>query len=808
MLKSYLKTAICFLLKNKTFSFINIFGLAAGTLCCLYILLYVEDQYSYDKHEEHAADIYRVITDMKLLGVTHNMSTVSPPVAPTMKKDFAEVQQYTRVFNATMFGADQHLLKYKDKSFYEKQALFVDSTFFDIFSYHFLRGNPLDALVQPYSIVLLKATADKLFGTADPIGKVITINNKAGVENLTVTGIVDESLGKSHIQANAFITMNSGLIGRIVRSNDSWAGNNYTYSYIKLSPGTDAKAFEKKLPAFINRYGAQQMKAAGMEKQQALQPINTIHTTAGLEVELSKTVSPSFLNILILIAILIQVMACINFMNLSTARASKRAKEVGVRKVIGAGRQQLTWQFLGESLLLSLAGVLLALPLLWLALPYLNQLTSANTSLALFKDYRLWLILAGLVITTALLAGSYPAFYLSAFRATRVLKGNFTSHISASAIRRSLVVFQFVLSIILILGIIVIYSQLNYIKQKDLGFDKNQKLVFSFYTGGARLDELAAVLRQMPEVKAASRANNHLGRKVLQDWSIYMDANGSNATGTDVQVMVSDKYFAQTSGIALVGGRDFHDFDSAKVLINETLAKALHIDPANAETKKLYSQNGKDVVTLEIAGVLKDFNFSSLHDAIKPLMVICYPNSPSMCDITVNCTSTDYKKLLSKIKTLWPTYAPDAPFEYTFVDEEVQQQYQAEITLSLVINSFALMAVIISCLGLFGLAAFSAEQRGKEIGIRKVLGASVPGLIQLLSKDFVRLVVIAFVIAAPIAWWAMHQWLQGFAYKVTIRWWMFAAAGAMAMIIALLTTCFQAIKAAVANPIAALKTAP
>ncbi|MGZ3752463.1 MAG: ABC transporter permease, partial [Mucilaginibacter sp.] len=413
MLKSYLKTALRFLLKNKTFSFINIFGLAVGTLCCLYILLYVQEQYSYDKHHKNAKDIYRVVTSLQLPGDKHNNSTCSPPIVPAMKRDFGEVLEYTRVVPATTLGAAKSLLRYKEKSFYEKDLVYVDSTFFNIFSYHFQNGTPAKCLNEPYTIVLLKLVADKLFGREDPVGKVITIDNAYGKHDFKVNGVVDESLGKSHIHAGLFITMNSGGLGDYVIRNNTWGGNNFTNSYIKLRPDANAAALEKKLPAFLSKYGANAMKQIGMTKQLHLQSVASIHTTTGYEVEISKTVSPSFLYILILIAVLIQVIACINFMNLSTARASKRAKEVGVRKVIGAGQGDLVKQFLGESFLLSFIGVVIALPLLVFALPYLNQITQADIQLSFFSDYRLWLMLTSLILVTGLVAGSYPAFYLS-----------------------------------------------------------------------------------------------------------------------------------------------------------------------------------------------------------------------------------------------------------------------------------------------------------------------------------------------------------------------------------------------------------
>jgi putative ABC transport system permease protein len=808
MFKSYLKTAVRFLFKNKTFSFINIFGLAVGTLCCLYILLYVQDQYSYDKHHKDAKDIYRIITWMQLPGDKHTNSTASPPIAPAMKRDFAEVLQYVRVVPAGTLGAAKNLLRYKEKSFYEKDLVYVDSTFFNVFSYHFQSGNIAKCLNDPYTVVLLKPVAEKLFGNDDPVNKVITIDNAFGKHDFKVTGVVDESLGKSHIQASVFVTMNSGGLGDFVIKNNAWAGNNFTNSYVKLRPDASAADLEKKLPAFLNKYGADQMKQMGMTKQLHLQPVTKIHTTSGLEVEISKTVSPSFLYILILIAVMIQVIACINFMNLSTARATKRAKEVGVRKVIGAGQGDLVKQFLGESFLLSFIGVAIALPLLVLALPYLNQITQADIQLSFFRDYRLWLMLASLILVTGFVAGSYPAFYLSAFEAVKVIKGNFTSRVSAAGIRRSLVIFQFVLSIVLIIGIIVIYSQLNYIKNKDIGFDKSQKLIFSFYTGATqnKMQAFSSDIRQLAQVKEVSSSNNYLSQFVAHDHGVY-PAGGNMANAIDAQNITTDQHYVKASGIKIISGRDFHIKDSLKVLINETLCKRLGFTPETAVGQRLYTQYPPDpIFYVEVAGVMKDFNYNSLHGEVKPFMLVYSGNAGDFSFITVSASAKDYKTLLTKMEMIWQKNLPGTPFEFAFLDQEVQKQYEAEITLSQIINSFTIMAIVISCLGLFGLAAFSAEQRQKEIGIRKVLGASVTGIVGLLSKDFLKLVVVAMLIATPLAWYGMHKWLQDFAYKVDISWWMFLLAGFMAVCIALFTISFQAVRAALMNPVKSLKT--
>ncbi len=806
MFKNYLKTSLRFLSKNKTYSFINIFGLALGTLCCMYIILYVADQYSYDKQQKDSKDIYRVATTLQLPQDKHNNATASPPIVPAMKKDFGEVLQYVRV--VPTLGASKHLMVYKENSIYEDDAVYADSTFFDIFTYHFLYGNAANALKAPFSIVLKKSVADKIFGKEDPLGKTIRIENGYGKDNFKVTGVIDESLGKSILKFNMLISMNSGGMGGYTYYNDQWAGNNYTYSFVKLRPDANPEALEKKLPAFLNKYGGTQMKDMGMTKQLHLLPLLSLHTASGYEFDMGKTVSSSFLYILILIAVLIQVIACINFMNLSTARASKRAKEVGVRKVIGAGRFALIKQFLSESLFLSLIGILIALPLLLIALPYFNQITQADIQLSLFRDYRLWLFLIILVLVTGFLAGSYPAFYLSAFQAIKVIKGNFSNHVSAAGIRRTLVIFQFVLSIVLITSIIIIYSQLNFIKNKDLGFDRKQKLVFSFYTESTqdKMTSFANDLRELKEVQGHSMANNYLGQFVPQDHGVF-PPGGNMTTSIDAQNISTDEFFVKTNGIKIISGRDFIRNDSGKVLINETLCRRLGLKPEKAPGTRLYSEYKPDpMYYVDVVGVMKDFNYNSLHGEVKPFMFQYEGRANRLDRMVVAVNSDNYRSVLEKMAAIWHKDLPAVPFEFEFLDEVVQKQYDSEVTLGNIINSFTLMAIIISALGLFGLASFSAEQRSKEIGIRKVLGASVSGIVRLLSKDFLKLVGISFIVATPIAWWAMNKWLQGFNYRVPISWWMFALAGFIAVLIALFTVSSQAIRAAVANPTKSLKT--
>ena len=804
MFKIYFKTALRSFQKNKAFSSINVIGLAIGTLCCLYIILYVQDQYSYDKHHHNGQNIYRINTIWTVQNDKGNWGTATAPVAPAMKHDFPEVEEFARIIPGV--GMDHHLLRYKEKSLYANDAAYADSTLFRMFDFHFNYGNPQTALASPNTVVLMKSISDKLFGHENPIGKVIQIGNGFGLNNFTVGGVMDETLGKTHIHADFFFSMNSGGYGGYFNEHESWTGDNIVISYVKLRPHTNVAELENKFKAFVEKHAQEQLKREGMTKQFYLQPVSQIHTTTGLKgLQLSKPVSPVFLKILLVIAVLIQVIACINFMNLSTARASKRAKEVGIRKVIGASRADLVKQFLGESMLLSFAALLIAVPLLIVMLPYLNDITEANIKLNFLSDYRLWLMLFVIMATTGLIAGSYPAFYLSAFKEIKVIKGAFTSHISSVGIRRSLVVFQFALSIILITGIIVIYSQLHYIKTRDLGFDPNQKIGFTFHTNEdvANIPDFVNDLRKVAAISSVSRTDNIPGRDVLYNLPLFVEGQNM-AAATDAKAIEADEHFMKTAGIKLAAGRDFRPRDSGKVIINETLAKTLGLDIDHAQGTKVFTESPDGSrVSFEIAGVMRDYNFNSLRDEIKPLF-IRYITS-YIPEVLISTNSSNYKALLGKIAVIWHKHFAGIPFEYTFVDEEVHEQYRTEITLSNIINSFTLIAIFISCLGLFGLTAFSAEQRTKEIGVRKVLGASVPDIVQLLSKDFLKLVIVAIGIGLPIAGRVMHEWLKNFSYRIDISWWMFVLAGLIALSVALITVSFQAVKAAMTNPVRSLK---
>ncbi len=509
------------------------------------------------------------------------------------------------------------------------------------------------------------------------------------------------------------------------------------------------------------------------------------------------------LRLLLGIAALVLITACINFMNLSTAMASKRAKEVGVRKTIGADNWSLRWQFLGEALVLSLVALLLAIPFLFLLLPYLNEITGANVNVNVLYHGKIWFLLFTVVLITALISGSYPAFYMSAFKAIKVLKGNFSHQASGTGIRKGLVVFQFTLSITLMICLVVIYSQLKFIRSKDLGFNPAQKLIFSFHNKEARqhMTAFTNALRRISGITNVSRASNYPGPGPYNDWGVFLQG-GTEATSIDQQNIITDEHFASTIGTHILSGRNFRFGDSAQVLINETLAERLELQTDKAPGTMLYTTGDRKY---QIAGVIKNLNYQSLRENVGSFMLICDPSRDDLSYLIVDAHSGDYKALLSQIAAAWQKQLPSEPFDFLFLDDVIQKQYEKETTLSSIVNAFTSMAIFISCMGLFGLAAFSAEQRKKEISIRKVLGASVLNVTALLSRNFVTMVIISFVIAVPIANWAMTGWLENFSYRVPLKWWMFGIAGILALFIALITVSLQAIKTATANPVNSLR---
>ncbi|TAE50572.1 MAG: FtsX-like permease family protein [Bacteroidetes bacterium] len=808
MLKNYFNIAWRNLSTHKRFSAINIFGLALGTACCLYILLYVRDEYSYDAHHAGGERTYRITSTLGTGDGVRAMATCSPPIPGVMKREFPEVEEVTRF--VSMFGSAQQLFRYGEKVFYETDGLYADSSFFHMFSYHFVYGSPEHALAAPMNIVLTRETALKFFGEGDPVGKVLEMETGEGRRNFTVTGVIDHSLGKSHIKAHYFVSMDSGGIGSYAMTNDEWSGNNFTNAYIRLRPNAALSSVEAKLPDFLEQHAGEQMRRRNLMKKLGLQALSSIHTTTGFDVEPTKPASQTLLSILMGIAGLIQLIACINFMNLSTARAARRAREIGIRKVVGAARGALIGQFLSESLVISFLAMCVALPLVMLMLPYLNEMTGVILSGSFVAEGQVWLGLLLLSTLTGLVAGSYPALYLSGFQPIKILKNNNlfsgSKHKPGIQLRQVLVVFQFVLAIALIMSVVVIRSQLMYIRQMDLGFKPGQKIVIPFRTAEAMQHSRSYrdAVQQLPEVQEVSRANNYPSQFIFNDQNFYRQGSDMNAS-RNIQFMQTDASFRKSLDISLLAGRDFAPGDSAdRVMLNEAALDALGIPVAEAVGQHLFSDRESGRMEVEIVGVMKNFHFHSLYSEVSPFM-IWYSDSDFHSQLILKAEARDYTKLLAQLESAWKTEVPSVPFEYTFIDAEVQKLYEADRRLSAIINTFTFLTILISCLGLLGLAMFTAERRTREIGIRKVLGASVTSLVGLLSKDFLLLVLVALLLAAPLAAWAMSRWLESFAYRVQLQWWMFVLAGAAALLLAFLTISLQAVRAAIANPVKSLK---
>ncbi|MGC4035818.1 MAG: ABC transporter permease [Chitinophagaceae bacterium] len=809
MLKNYFKIAFRNLSRNKAFSIINVSGLAVGLTTCLLIMLYIFDESGYDKQFKDGDRLFRIAS---VSGKGETWAAGPGPLAAGLKSELPEVEQSARLLTfpdiATMLMKYQHGSERKE--FYETNGYYVDSTFFDVFAYNFDYGNRSSALGRPNSMVISTEFATKFFGKENPIGKAILILTPFGEFNYTVNGVFNREKNKSHIPANYFLSMQNNDMWNWVQRQDRWTTNNIFFTYIKLKKGVDASAFSKKLNPFFDAHAGADMKLAGFSKTLYLQSVPDIYLHSAIGNEIGQNGNISYLYILGSIAAFILMIACINFMNLSTARSQKRAKEAGVRKVMGAQKNSLIGQFLGESLLLSVIALLLALTLSWILLPLFNNLT--QKSIQPFDHPQLIGWITALTLFTGVLAGLYPAFYLSSFKPASVLKGKIINNFSATAIRKGLVVFQFTISICLILGAIIISQQLNLLKNQQLGFKKEQQIVFpmakAYKSSKSDYTALKDELLKNPAIKMVSSGSSYPGITDLNDILFYAEGKTS-ADVVDVRLTGVENDYIETLGIHLLSGRSFSkEFtaDSASIILNEAAINDLGYTPESAIGKKIQYDFAGNHATLNIVGVVKNFNFESLHNTVKPIGFTTGLFTNKYSYLIANLATNNYSKLLGEIQKSWTKINPSTPFVYSFIDQDFQRNYEKEERVSGIVVVFTTIAIFIACLGLFGLSAFSAEQRTKEIGIRKVLGASVTDVTALLSKDFVRLVIIAIIIASPLAWYCMNKWLQDFAYKINISWWMFVAAGITAIAVALITVSFQAIKAALANPVKSLRT--
>ncbi|UOG73041.1 ABC transporter permease [Hymenobacter tibetensis] len=805
MLRNYLKIALRSLWRNKAFSAINVFGLAIGIATCLIIMLFVQNELSYDRYNEKADRMVRVVFRGSVQGEKMEEGFVMPPVAQTLLAEYPEVEDATRLTNS---GGNQRI-SYGDKSFREDAVAFVDANFFQVFTIPFLQGNSKTALVQPNTIVVSQAMAHKYFGNANPIGKVLTF--KGGAQPFKVTGVFDKVPVNSHFHFDFFASLASVPDAK----SSSWMTSNY-FTYLVLPAGYDYKQLDAKLPQVVEKYMGPQLKQAmGMSFTQFrqkgndlglfLQPLTDIHLRSNFRGNLEAGGDIRYIYIFTAIALFMLVIACINFMNLSTAGASKRAREVGVRKVLGSMKRQLVGQFLLESILLTMVALLLAMVLVTMALPVFNELAGKN--LALDFAAKPWLLPALLLfgVLVGVLAGSYPAFFLSSFNPVTVLKGRFASGKKSSGLRSGLVVFQFCVSITLIVCTAVVYQQLHYIQSKKLGYDKNHVLVLpETWMLGKHADAFRQQLQQDPRVLSISTSGYlPAGNSNYNNFLVSLDNDASRLMKT-LRYEVDDHYIP-TLGMQLVTGRNFSkrfSSDSVGIILNETAVRAFGWEKNPLDHVLSQSDNQGHKTTYRVIGVVKDFHFKSLHEPISPLVMTLGSNSGS---VIVKAKTTDMAGLVASLKERWSAFSTEEPFTYSFLDERLAQTYDTERKTGRILYIFAALTVFVAYLGLFGLATFTAEQRTREIGIRKVLGASVTNIVGMLSKEFLKLVLVANLVAWPLAWLIMNNWLQNFAYRITIGWWIFAAAGLAALLVALVTVSMKAMHAATSNPIKNLR---
>jgi putative ABC transport system permease protein len=809
MIKSYLKIAGRNLSKNKTFSVINIAGLAIGLACFLLIALYVLDELSYDRFNDKADRIYRINADLRFGGADAHMPLTADPMGAMLKKDYPQVEEFARIYNAN--GAK--LIKKGNGYINEPNVTHADSTLFNIFTLPAVSGDTKTALNEPNTVVITESTSKKYFGTESAIGKTIETNDN----NKTlykVTAVIRDIPHNSHFHFDFIFSMKNADYnwGQFISHN--------FHTYLLLRKGTDYREFEKNFKQYIERYVLPQAKQfmqikdmdefekAGNKLVYSLIPVTRIHLYSDRQFELSSGGNIQYVYIFSAVALFILIIACINFMNLTTARSASRAREVGIRKVLGSERRELIAQFLVESTLMTILSFLIAFAIASLSLGTFNDIASKSMSMKGLFSPLIFPWLLALPFLVGLIAGSYPAFFLSSFRPIEVLKGRLKLGGKSSGLRSLLVVFQFFTSILLIIGTIVIYRQLNYIQTKNLGFNKNQVMIINdAYVLGKNVEAFKNELLQTPGVSSGT-LSGYLPVSSSRSDDTYSTSPVMDAkNGFDMQNWSIDYDYMKTLGMQMEKGRNFsREFgsDSSAVIINETTAKNLGYE--NPLGHKIYSSIGsstKQTIAHTIIGVVKNFHFESLKQTIGSLGLFLR-KSTGLASFRIN--AADISGITKQAEKKWKVMAPGMPFSYRFLDDSFDDMYRGEQRVGKIALIFASLAILIACLGLFGLVTFIAEQRTKEIGIRKVLGASVQGIVQLLSKDFMKLVILSFVIAAPLAWWAMNKWLDNFAYRISIQWWIFVMAGMAALVIAMVTVSFQAIKAAFMNPAKSLGT--
>ena len=808
MYKNYLKIAWRNLLKNRVQTGINLLGLTASMSSCLCILIYVLAQLGYDDHYSDADRIYRIQSKIQNLSGNNseiNTAGTSPPIAFALKEDFPEVEEVCRIVHMEQFESPIRSFESTD-AHYAKRGYVADSTFFKLFDYKLVEGSTTKALDAPSSIVLSSTLAKKLFGAESALNKTVVLGTGERASNKTVTAVFDEDHDKTHLKPNYIISMNTEGVGQFVRNNTNYATQNFVYSYVKLNAKSKASNLEAKLPDFLQRRGAKDLAAVGFEKTLLLQSIKDIHLySKGIGPQLGEVSDIGFLLTLLTLAGIILLVACINFINLRTAFANKRAKEIGVRKVVGANKMTLTYQFLSESILLTCIATLISIPVAIFLIPYINEVGATGLTIIDVFDIKVISVLLVLAIITGFFAGAYPALILAAIQPIKALKGGIAQVLTGgTGLRRVLVVVQFVVSTILIVAVIVIVQQVQFAQHKDFGYDQENLIAIRLGTEetSSRYEAIKQQFSQVPGVTDIGGSSYYPSQRVFGDF-------GGHLPGTDPSKLTLIHYsgmtpnYLKTAGMKLIAGRDIRANDSTQTVVNEAVLSALGIPIEEALSTKIASTYEGETDYYDIVGVVENFHFAPLTETIAPMAIF---NNTNPGWLVVRSKTTDFKALLAQLKNKWDAFSSETPFEYAFVDERVNELFAQEERLAKISMVFTILAILISCLGLFGLVSYVAEQKKKEIGIRKVLGATINSIVQLLAKDFIKLVGIAFMIASPIAYYFMRQWLDGYSYRIELHWWVFALAGGSAVLITLITVSFQSLRSALANPVKSLRT--
>jgi putative ABC transport system permease protein len=804
MINNYLKVASRNLLRQKGYSFINLFGLAVGMAGCLLILLYVQDELRYDRYPQQADQIYRLALEAQMPDRGQLTSaTTPPPWAPALAADFPEVKSYVRFKTPLVSWLISH--EPKDKRFNESGFYFADAGVFDMFSFKMIEGDPKTALQEPRTVVLTQTAAQRYFGEEDPLGKILRADN---TYDFRVTGVMQDVPRNSHIKFDILASFASLLVLPIYNGNaygnmQQNGLNPDVYTYLLLPKGVSASAFEAKIPAFLNKHLAGQIARLNIQLKPFLQPLTSIHLHSHLQAELQANGSVGYIFIFSAIAAFVLLIACINFMNLATARSTGRAQEVGLRKVVGALRGQLIGQFIGETMFLSVLALGLAVLFVKMALPLFRTLTGKALILS-FSDPGSLLFMFGVTVFVGFVAGSYPAFFLSAFQPANVLKGSRRGGKMSARLRQALVVFQFAVSIAFMIGTGLVARQLRFIQNNPLGFDKKNVVVLPLGDPRARqvYQTFKNLLLPNQDIVAVSAVSSLPGG--LTNLAFVLPEGAAPGQQVTMNSLFVDHDAVTAMGLELKTGRNFslaHPTDIMQAFIlNETAVRLLGWTESPLD-KQLNLGN----LPGRVIGVVKDFHLKSLHDPIEPLFLHLVPNPDPLHYMAVKIRPDNVSRTLAFIEEAWRRIYPQAPFAYTFLEDDYNGLYRTDQNRGRIFLAFSVLSIIIACLGLLGLASFTAEKRTKEIGIRKVLGASVPGLVRLLNMEFIGLVLLANAAAWPIAYLAMRGWLQNFAYRTSISMGLFFLTAAAAVLIALLTVSFQSLRAASANPVDALR---